>query len=101
MDLKKFKFPKPSMCLPYNKKLFNEAKRRGFYEGYTPYNKLFNLLYFHGGEINFRQNIDSDFREKAYTYLRAFMTSFEPKHEHKEAICAMLLSELVELNENG
>jgi len=29
--------------------------------------------------------------------LKALMESFEPKHEEKEAICAMLMSELIEL----
>ena len=97
MDLKKFKFPKPSICLPLDKKLFNEAKKRGFLNQQTPYNELFSTLFLQGGELKFKKDVDPDFKEKAIPYLKAFMGSFEPKHEHKEAVCAMLLSELVEV----
>lgn len=72
-----------------------EAKARGFYNGHTPYNKLFSTLFFKGGKLNFKSDLDPAFKEKATRYLRAFMASFEPAHEEKEAICAMLLSELV------
>jgi len=98
MDLKKFNFPKPSFCLPTNQELLAEAKKRGFDKyNATPYNKLFSDLFFNGGEITFKADLDEDFKTKAYPYLISFMGSFESKHEHKEAICALLLSELVKI----
>lgn len=98
MNLIDYNFEKPNMCLSTDKKLLDEAEKRGFKCGSnTPYNKLFSQLFFNGGELNFKENLNEKFAEKALPYLRAFMGSFEPKHEHKEAICALLLSELVEV----
>lgn len=37
--------------------------------------------------------------KKAISALKAIMVSYEPKHEHKEAGCAMLLHEWFELPE--
>jgi hypothetical protein len=96
MNIKKFKFPELSICIPTDKKLLAEAKQRGFYNAYTPYNKLFNELFFHGGKLNFKKDLNKSFKAKAVPYLKAFMGSYEPKHEEKEAICALLLSELVD-----
>jgi len=101
MDLKQYKFPKITgiiiSTIKTDKNLLEEAKKRGFYNGYTPYNDLFSELFFNGGKINFKKGLDEDFKAKALPYLKSFMGSFEPKHEEKEAICALLLSELVEI----
>ena len=97
MELENYKFKDSnSMCLATDKKLLEEATERGFYCGYTPYNKLFSQLFFRGGELNFKKDLNEDFKNKAVPYLKSFMGSFEPKHEEKDAICALLLSELVE-----
>ena len=96
MDITKFNFPKPNWSLPTDKSLLKEAEKRGFLHGHTPYNKLFSALFFQGGKVEFKDNINKVFKEKAWPYCRALMGSFEPKHEHKEAVCAMLLYELVE-----
>lgn len=102
MDLKTFEFPRltPVDCLLYvqqiDPKLLAEAKARGFYNGNTPYNRLFSTLFFSGGKLNFKNDLPEGFRTSATLYLKAIMGSFEPKHEEKEAVCAMLLSELVE-----
>lgn len=74
-----------------------EAKARGFHNGRTPYNSLFGTLFFKGGRLNFKSDLDPEFKTKATRYLRAFMGSFEPSHEDKEAVCALLLSELVKV----
>jgi hypothetical protein len=75
--------------------LLAEAKARGFYNGHTPYNALFGSLFFRGGKLNFKKRLDPEFKTTATRYLRALMGSFEPSHEDKEAVCALLLSELV------
>lgn len=98
MDLTKYKFQSTdSFAIKTDKALLNEARERGFYNEYTPYNKLFKDLFFKGGQVTFKPNLDQEFKKKAWSYCRSFMSSFEPKHEEKEAICAMLMSELLEL----
>lgn len=102
IDLTTYKFPvttKADVAFPtFNTipELLEEARLRGFEEGDTPYNKLFSTLFFRGGKVKFKREINEDFKTSAWAYMRGFMGSFLPKHEHKEAICAMLLSELVE-----
>jgi len=104
MDLTKFQFPKVSgldmafSTFKTDKTLLEEAKERGFYDGHTPYNRLFSKLFFGGGQVKFKENIDEEFKKNAWAYCRSFMSSFEPKHEEKEAICALLMSELLEPN---
>jgi hypothetical protein len=102
MDLKTFEFPKvngASMAFPTLRaipELLKEAKERGFYNGNTPYNKLFSDLFFSGGKIQFKKDVNETLKAKAWPYCRAFMGSFEPSHEDKEAICALIMSELLE-----
>jgi len=98
MNILKYSFEDPNnMCLRTDKKLLSEAESRGFRCGSnTPYNNLFKQLFFSGGKLNFKENLDEGFKNKAVPYLKSFMGSFEPKHEEKEAVCALLLSELVE-----
>ena len=102
MDLKTFKFQIVTnvdmafSTFKADKELLAEAKERGFYNGRTKYNDLFSTLFFSGGKVKFKQKIDDDFKIKAWNYCRAFMGSWEPKHEEKEAICALIMSELLE-----
>ena len=102
MNLQEFDFPQVTgvdLAFPTFStipELLTEAKNRGFYNGSTKYNKLFNELFFNGGTLNFKKGLNPEFKEKALPYLRSFMGSWSPKHEEKEAICAMLLSELVD-----
>ena len=102
MDLTKFNFKTVTgvdMAFPTfdtDKELLKEAKERGFYDGSTPYNTLFSNLFYGGGTVIFKKNIDPDFKTKAQSYCLSFMGSWAPKHEEKEAICAMLMSELIE-----
>src|SRR5436305_9654164 len=103
MDITKFHFPSLSPAqiafstLRTDPALLEEAKRRSFYNGHTPYNALFSGLFYKGGKLNFRKDLDPIFKERATAYLSALMHSFEPKHEEKEAICALILSGLVEV----
>jgi hypothetical protein len=63
-----------------------------FWKGETKWNKLAEAI-FYGRKTNFviheRENIDVHF---AARHIRAILASFEPKHEHKMAGCAYLLS---------
>lgn len=101
-DLTKHQFPKVDgidIAFPTfhtDKILLEEAERLGFGDHYNPYNKLFSKLFFSGGKVTFKQGLDEDFKKRVWNYLRAFMGSYSPKHEHKEAICAYLLSHICE-----
>lgn len=57
----------------------------------TAWNRLFNEWFYRGLDKPplFKAGID---RQKALRHLRVCMGSFEPKHEHKEAGVAYLLS---------
>jgi hypothetical protein len=101
LDLRTFAFPKVTgldmafSTFRTDPALLAEAKRRGFDNGRGPYNRLFSKLFFEGGKVDFKKGVPDEFKNAAWAYLRSFMGSFEPKHEEKEAICALLLSELV------
>ena len=102
MDLRKFEFPKiTGLDIAFstqrtNPELLAEARARGFYNGRTPYNDLFSQLFYRGGALNFKKDLPEDFKKAATLYLKSLMGSFAPSHEDKEAVCALLLSELVE-----
>ena len=74
--------------------LLEEAKRRGFYMADTSANRMFNELFYRGGRLICRDEVDCDYMRRAMPYLNALMHSFAPQQEDKEAVCAMLLDEL-------
>jgi hypothetical protein len=96
LDLTKYKFPevnKIDIAFPtFNTipELLEEAKNRGFLHGHTTYNIMFSTLFFTGGKVNFKDDIDENFKTACWGY-----GSFSPQHEHKEAVCAMLMSEVL------
>lgn len=102
LDLTKYNFPKVdglSMAFPTFDtipELLEEATNRGFLNSHSSYNDLFSKLFFSGGKVVFKKNISEEFKTQAWAYCRGLMGSFSPKHEHKEAVCAMLMSELLE-----
>jgi hypothetical protein len=58
----------------------------------TKWNKFFNICFFVGADnIKYIPNKGID-TEKALKQIRVIMSSWEPKHEHKEAAVAYLLS---------
>jgi hypothetical protein len=102
-DIKDFQYPvlKPVdvafSTLRTNTQLLELAKAKGFYNGDTPYNQLFSSMFYKGGSIMFQKGLDEKRKEQAWWYFKALASSFEPKHEEKEAICALILSELAEV----
>lgn len=75
-----------------NKKLLEIAREKGFYNGDTKYNKMFSSLFFGGGKIECKKSVSDENKSKVLRYFKALASSFEPKHEEKEAVCALLLS---------
>ena len=108
MNLREYAFPKVTEVdfafptFPTNPELLEEAKARGFYNKDTPYNRLFSSLFFHGTKekwegLKLKEDVPEEFMIAAGKYMRVLMGSFAPKHEEKEAVCSMLLSEIVEV----
>ncbi len=79
--------------------LLQEAHDRGFYNGHTPYNKLFSDLFFKGGNIKFKEGLDEAFLSRAVGYLHKCMRSFASKHQEKEAVSSLILSEVADIDE--
>jgi len=62
--------------------------------GRTKWNNLFNDMFFSGIEsleMEPKEGVDAD---KAWSVIQAHMRSWEPKHEHKEAGVAYMMSML-------
>lgn len=101
-DLRTHKFPEVNgldtvfSTMRTDKILLAEAERLGFDRMSNPYNKIVNTIFYSGGKVIFKKDVEEDFRNRVYLYFRAFIRSWEPKHEHKEAICAYLLSHICE-----
>jgi len=68
-----------------------------FKEGQTKWNKIQSIWFFEGlsGDTDFieKEGIDG---QTALKHLMAIQSSWEPKHEHKSAAVAFLLSEWFE-----
>lgn len=62
------------------------------WNGQNKWQKLVSAWFFAGvklGKVSPKEGIDT---KKALRHIQTIMGSFEPKHEHKEAACAYLLS---------
>jgi len=60
------------------------------------YNSMMESLFFHGGEVPVNKTLPEEYRSKGLRMLKAVMGSFEPKHEHKEKVCGLILKSLCE-----
>lgn len=95
MDLSKFKFPEISQLdmafstLETNKELLTEAMKRDVSKGENKFNQLF----YNGGNLLVQDDYAGSWKENALRYAIALMRSFNPKHEHKTAVCAMIFQE--------
>jgi len=100
-NIETFNFPTVSdeglafPTLGVDPKLLKEAKKRGYYNGHSRWNDLASQLFFFGGELKLKKDWTPN-KQRGLRYMKAFMGSWEPKHEEKEAIVALLLSELCE-----
>ena len=66
----------------------------------TPFNKVVNTLFFNGGRLSDfltpKEGVDL---RRASRAIKACLSSWEPKHEHKEAGVAFMFSEWFDLVE--
>lgn len=98
MDLLKYDYPRNHKGR-IDAKLLAEAKERGFYKGYTKYNSLFSSIFYNKHTPTLKPGATTDDHKKVWSYCKALMGSWNPKHEDKEAVCSMLMS-VVLLTEN-
>jgi hypothetical protein len=95
MDLSTYQFPevtKADLVFPtFNtpKVLVEEAEKRNPQKGIEKFNQLF----YNGGEIKLKADVEGTWKQNAFLYARSLMGSFVPKHEHKELVCAMIFEE--------
>lgn len=101
LDLRAYPWPKVTgldVVFPTantDPKLLAEAKRRGYdMNSRKPGMEMFSTLFYSGGKLVLRKNIQEDYRNAVYGYFRSLIGSFAPKHEDKTVICAMLLDEI-------
>lgn len=73
--------------------LLEEAESRDLEKG----REKFNELFFSGGEIKLKSDVKDTWKEKAIKFALALMRSFAPKHEDKEAVCALIFEECLKL----
>ena len=71
-----------------NKNPYCKAVSSWFFEGGTGNSKAFATA--NGAKFKPKEDVDG---EKAMRAIRAVLGSFDPKHEHKIAACAYMLSE--------
>ena len=48
-------------------------------------------LFYNGGKVNVKDSLDKKYAAKGLRTLKAVMGSFEPKHEHKMAVCEYII----------
>ena len=80
--------------------LLELATERGFTNNYGEQKAwigLFDSLFFGGGKLAWKESISKEERAPLMSYFRQYMQGFDSSHGDKTAICAMLLSEVVDL----
>lgn len=75
---------------------FYDTLKEAEKENLHNWEKRFSDLFFCGGSLNLNKSIPEEKLRKGIRLFKAIAGSFEPKHEHKEAVCAMILREIEE-----
>lgn len=100
MDLSKYEWPevkKVDMIFPTfdcPKELIEEAEKRNLSKGRNKFNEMF----YSGGTYVLQKDVKGTWKEKAFLWCRAMIGSWAPKHEHKEAVAAMIFEEVLILD---
>ena len=77
----------------YPRDWFDAALKKA--EGIEPeWENKANELFFNGGKIDINKSLPEDYRAKGFRMLQAVLGSWEPKHEHKAAVCGLILKSI-------
>lgn len=99
MDLATFKFPDvTAVDMAFSTfdtipELLEEAKKRNPKKGMDKFSDLF----FSGGKYKFKDDVAGTWKEGAFKYARSLMSSWAPKHEHKQLVVGMIFEECLVL----
>lgn len=99
MNLSNYKFPEVTgidmafSTLNTTEELVQEAEERNLTKGRAKFQEIF----YSGGEVELQKDVKGTWKEHAYLYAKCLMSSWSPKHEHKEAVCAMIFEECLVL----
>ena len=91
LDLSTFNWPEVTELDTIPELLEEARRRRDLKKG----EEKFNELFFNGGSTKFQKDVKGTWKEKAWLYCMALMRSFEPKHEDKTSVCAMIMEEVL------
>ncbi len=58
------------------------------------YEVKISTIFFKGGSMSFNPENSDEYNTRLTRYLKAYMQSFDSKHEHKTLVCALLLYSL-------
>jgi hypothetical protein len=75
----------------YPREWFDDVMKRENPVDYQKWADLMESLFFSGGTLPINEQLDKDYVSRGIRILKAVMGSFEPKHEHKEKVCALIL----------
>jgi hypothetical protein len=102
MDLTKFSFPELTVAdimlptIDYDYRLFEEAKRRGFYKSKSLFNLIFPVMDTMDCKKLYRDNLEIDFIKKGCSYCLAMFSGKAIDYYEKEAVAALIASELLD-----
>lgn len=81
-----------SIPQPFFNDTLRLAQEEGFsFYGHNEWVKRFDELFFKGGYLKLNKDLDKEYLSKGSALFRAIAKSFEPKHENKTLVCAMIL----------
>ena len=78
---------------------FNKVLEKAKAEGLTGYSNnewenRFGMLFFKGGTLKPNRKLDKDYTNRGIRLYNGIASSWSPKHEHKTAVCALILRSL-------
>lgn len=82
--------------MPADDKLLAEAKKRGLYKTLSPHRALHLATANFGGVIKIKAGLPYKWANNALNYLVKLRMSVKCNEEEKQAICALILSEIAE-----
>lgn len=105
VDFERLEFPRVSDAQlnlgGYPEDWFKETLEKARAEGITgrgrsKYEEKFNDMFYRDGHLELNKSLDDDYLNRGVRLFDAIASSFKPKHEHKAAVCAMILRSIEE-----
>ena len=98
IEFKRLEFPEVSdidiAFGGYPKQWFSSVMKIEEEKGDGKWNDLAENLFFNGGKPPINTRLPKEYLINGLRILRAVMGSFEPKHEHKEKVCGLILKSI-------